>query len=120
VPDGTMNLAGALRKAMATTGLHRGQGVPAGGDRRRLTQRPAGGSGPFSGSQRLISQPSVRENELRTGRPCQVPMSVAFYGQAITLTASWTGLDPVKPYLGYVEYPAVAERSSRSTRGSLG
>jgi hypothetical protein len=26
-------------------------------------------------------------------------------GRAITLTASWTGLDLAKPYLGYVEYP---------------
>jgi len=26
-------------------------------------------------------------------------------GQTFTLTASWTGLDPARPYLGYVEYP---------------
>jgi hypothetical protein len=26
-------------------------------------------------------------------------------GQPFTLTASWTGLDPAVPYLGYVEYP---------------
>jgi hypothetical protein len=26
-------------------------------------------------------------------------------GQSFTVTASWTGLDPTRPYLGYVEYP---------------
>jgi len=26
-------------------------------------------------------------------------------GQSFTLTATWTGLDPARPYLGYIEYP---------------
>ena len=26
-------------------------------------------------------------------------------GQSFTVTASWTGLDPVRPYLGFIEYP---------------
>ena len=36
-------------------------------------------------------------------------------GQSFTVTASWTGLDPARPYLGFIEYPVGTEPSWRST-----
>ncbi len=65
VADGTMNLIGALKRAMATTGLHRAQGVPAHRGRRPVGRARADGGVPCP----LIPTPRGPRRRWRNSSP---------------------------------------------------
>ena len=72
----------------------------------------------MSRSQRLISQPLIRENELRTGLPCPVPVDLDWpsYGSGRTRGAPWYLLAALA--LSRAGYRVLMHGSNEFTRGT--